>query len=388
MQILLNLLAGVALLVWGTHIVRTGILRIYGSNLRRFLRVSVAKPVNAFFAGVGITALIQSSTATALIVAAFAGQGLIGTAQALAVMLGADVGTSLVTVVLSFDLSWLSPLLIFIGVVLFLARQENVIGQFGRVLIGLGLIMFALQWISVAAKPMVQAAGVQVLFASLTGDVLLDMLVAALMTILCYSSLAVVLLMAALASLHVIALPVALGLVLGANLGSGLLGMLSTLEFSARGAPGHARQLPVQADRLHPRSCRSSRHVEKPISALGLGPAQEVVLFHLALQRDACPRSSSSSRRRSRGSPSGLLPTQARRRRPRQAPASRSVRARHADARHFVRGARGAAHRRRHRADAAGPADRCSRPTTACSPSGCARWTTSSTTSTPRSSST
>jgi phosphate:Na+ symporter len=281
MQILLNLLAGVALLVWGTHIVRTGILRIYGSNLRRFLRVSVAKPVNAFFAGVGITALIQSSTATALIVAAFAGQGLIGTSQALAVMLGADVGTSIVTVVLSFDLSWLSPLLIFIGVVLFLARQENVLGQFGRVMIGLGLIMFALQWISVAAKPMVQAAGVQVLFASLTGDVLLDMLVAALMTILCYSSLAVVLLMATLASLHVIALPVALGLVLGANLGSGLLGMLSTLN-----SPPEARRVTLGNFLFKLIGCillvPFVAHVEKPIGALVLGPAQEVVLFHLA----------------------------------------------------------------------------------------------------------
>jgi len=281
MQMLLNLLAGVALLVWGTHIVRTGILRIYGSNLRRFLRVSVAKPVNAFFAGVGITALIQSSTATALIVAAFAGQGLIGTSQALAVMLGADVGTSIVTVVLSFDLSWLSPLLIFIGVVLFLARQENVIGQFGRVMIGLGLIMFALQWISVAAKPMVQAAGVQVLFASLTGDVLLDMLVAALMTILCYSSLAVVLLMATLASLHVIALPVALGLVLGANLGSGLLGMLSTLN-----SPPEARRVTLGNFLFKLIGCillvPFVAHVEKPIGALVLGPAQEVVLFHLA----------------------------------------------------------------------------------------------------------
>jgi len=281
MQMLLNLLAGVALLVWGTHIVRTGILRIYGSNLRRFLRVSVAKPVNAFFAGVGITALIQSSTATALIVAAFAGQGLIGTSQALAVMLGADVGTSIVTVVLSFDLSWLSPLLIFIGVVLFLARQENVLGQFGRVMIGLGLIMFALQWISVAAKPMVQAAGVQVLFASLTGDVLLDMLVAALMTILCYSSLAVVLLMATLASLHVIALPVALGLVLGANLGSGLLGMLSTLN-----SPPEARRVTLGNFLFKLIGCillvPFVAHVEKPIGALVLGPAQEVVLFHLA----------------------------------------------------------------------------------------------------------
>ena len=131
------------------------ILRLFGGTLRRLLRISVANPLHAFFAGVGITALIQSSTATALIVASFAGQGLIGTAQALAVMLGADVGTSLVTVVLSFDLSWLSPLLIFVGVVLFLSRQAEPIGRFGRVLIGLGLIIFALQWISVAAKPVV-----------------------------------------------------------------------------------------------------------------------------------------------------------------------------------------------------------------------------------------
>ena len=168
--------------------------------------------------------------ASALIVASFAGQGLIGTAPALAVMLGADVGTALVTVLLSFDLSWLAPLLIFMGIVMHLSSQAGNAGRFGQILLGLGLIMFALQWISVAAHPVVQAAGVQVIFASLTGDVLLDMLVAALFTILCYSSLAVVLLMATLASLSMISLPVALGLVLGANLGSGILGMLSTLR--------------------------------------------------------------------------------------------------------------------------------------------------------------
>ena len=141
--------------------------------------------------------------------------------------------------------------------------------------------MFALQWISVAAKPFVQAAGVKVIFASLTGDVLLDMLVAALFTILCYSSLAVVLLMATLASLHVIALPVALGLVLGANLGSGLLGMLSTLR-----SPPEARRVTlgnflfkligcVLADPVRSRTSKAGS------TALELDPAREVVLFHL-----------------------------------------------------------------------------------------------------------
>ena len=280
MPTLLNLLAGVSLLVWGTHIVRTGIRRLYGVDLRRVLRRSISHRFTAFLAGLGVTGLIQSSTATALIVAAFAGQGLIGTAPALAVMLGADVGTSFVTLILSFDLSWLAPLLIFSGVTLFLSMQATNAGRFGRILIGLGLIMFALQWISVAAKPFVQAAGVKVIFASLTGDVLLDMLVAALFTMLCYSSLAVVLLVATLASLHVIALPVALGLVLGANLGSGLLGMVSTMQ-----SPPEARRVTLGNFLFKLIGCVIAipflPHVDGWIDALDLDKAREVVLFHL-----------------------------------------------------------------------------------------------------------
>ncbi len=280
MQVLLNLLAGVSLLVWGTHIVRTGILRMYGGSLRRVLRRSVSKRASAFFAGLGVTGLIQSSTATALIVASFAGQGMIGTAPALAVMLGADVGTALVTVLLSFDLSWLAPLLIFSGIVLYLSSQASAAGRFGRILIGLGLIMFALQWISVAARPLVQAAGVKVIFASLTGDVLLDMLVAAFFTVLCYSSLALVLLVATMASLHVIALPVALGLVLGANLGSGLLGMLSTLR-----ATPEARRVTLGNFIFKLIGCVLAiplvGHLETWIEGMYLDPSREVVLFHL-----------------------------------------------------------------------------------------------------------
>lgn len=232
MKVLLNLLAAVALLVWGTYIVRTGILRLYGGALRRVLRQSGSNRFAAFSAGLGVTALIQSSTATALMLAGFAGQGLIATAPALAVMLGADVGTALVTLLFSFDLSWLSPLLIFAGVTLFMRRENKRTGRFGQVLIGLGLIILALQLIVLAARPLTQGAGVQVIFASLTGDVFLDMLVAALFTLLSYSSLAVVLLTATLAAAKVISLHVALALVLGANLGSGVLALLNTLPSS------------------------------------------------------------------------------------------------------------------------------------------------------------
>jgi phosphate:Na+ symporter len=281
MQTLLNLLAGVALLVWGTHNVRTGILRLYGGGLRRFLRRSVARRTSAFAAGLAVTGLLQSSTATALIVAAFAGQGLIATAPALAVMLGADVGTSLVTLVLSFELDWLAPILIVAGVTLFLRRQDTPWGRFGRILIGLGLILFALQWIRTATQPIVDAAGVKVLFSTLTGDVFLDVLVAALAAIAFYSSLAVVLLVATLASLGVIALPVALGLVLGANLGSGLLAMLSTL----RSEP-EARRVTLGNFLFKLIGCALAipliAHLAPLGPKLGLSAATAVVVFHLA----------------------------------------------------------------------------------------------------------
>jgi len=230
MQTLLNLFAAIALLVWGTHIVRTGVLRVFGTNLRQILRRSVGGRGSAFMAGVGVTGLLQSSTATALLTSSFVGQGLIATGSALAVMLGADVGTALMVQVFSLNLSWLAPLLIVTGVAVFLSRRNERAGQVGRIALGLGLMILALQLIVQATAPVTQAAGVQVLFAQMSGDPLLDLLIGALFAVLCYSSLAVVLLTGALAASHVIAVPVALAIVLGANLGSGLVAVLTTLR--------------------------------------------------------------------------------------------------------------------------------------------------------------
>jgi phosphate:Na+ symporter len=227
---LLNLLAAIALLVWGTHLVRTGILRVFGANLRHVLARSVSNRFTAAASGVGVTALVQSSTATALIVSSFVGQGLVALPAALAVMLGADVGTSLMAVVFSFDLSWLSPLFIFVGVVLFIARQDTNVGRFGRILIGLGLMLLALRLISASTDVLVRAPAVKTLLGTLSSDLLLEITVGAVLAIVSYSSLAMVLLTAALAASSVIPLDVALGLVLGANLGSGALAVLTTLR--------------------------------------------------------------------------------------------------------------------------------------------------------------
>jgi phosphate:Na+ symporter len=229
MKHLLDLLAAIALLVWGTHLVRNGVLRVFGSNLRQVLAASMGNRFSAALSGLGVTALVQSSTATALITASFVGRGLIALPAALAVMLGADIGTSVMAVVFSFDLSWLSPLFIFLGVTLFISRQGTSAGDFGRVLIGLGLMLLALQLISGATNVLTQNPAVQLMLESLTSDRLLEILLGAALAVVAYSSLAVVLLASTLA-LQVVGLDVALGIVLGANLGSGLLAVITTAK--------------------------------------------------------------------------------------------------------------------------------------------------------------
>jgi phosphate:Na+ symporter len=237
---LLNLLAAIALLVWGTHIVRTGMLRVLGEDLRQVLASSFGNRFKAVAAGLGVTSLVQSSTATCLIVASFVGSGLVATSSALAVMLGADVGTALMAVVFSFDLSWLSPLLIFAGVVMFISRQNTNTGRVGRVLIGLGLITLALQLIVEATKPLTGSPAVRALLMALPSEVLLDILVGAVLALLSYSSLAIVLLTATLAAQGMLPVTVALGLVLGANVGSGILAMIVT-----SGGKPELRRLPL-----------------------------------------------------------------------------------------------------------------------------------------------
>ncbi|MCE9661353.1 MAG: Na/Pi cotransporter family protein [Burkholderiales bacterium] len=237
---LLNLLAAIALLVWGTHIVRTGMLRVFGENLRRILALSFGNRFRSLIAGLGVTSMVQSSTATCLIVASFVGKNLVTTSAALAVMLGADVGTSLMAVVFSLDLSWLSPLLIFVGVVVFISRQNSGVGAFGRVLIGLGLITLALQLIVAATRPLTESPEVRALLVALPNEILLDVVVGAVLTVLSYSSLAVVLLIATLATSAVLPVTVALGLVIGANIGSGLLAMIATAN-----ATPQVRRLPL-----------------------------------------------------------------------------------------------------------------------------------------------
>src|ERR1700733_14882576 len=141
---LIDLAGSVALLLWGVHMVQTGVQRAFGAKLRSFLGRALRNRFKAFFAGIGVTTLLQSSTATGLMVTGFAAGGLVDLVPALAVMLGANVGTTLIVQVLSFDVAEIAPALILIGVLMF-RRASAAPRDFGRVLIGLGLMLMALR---------------------------------------------------------------------------------------------------------------------------------------------------------------------------------------------------------------------------------------------------
>jgi phosphate:Na+ symporter len=239
--VLLDLMGGVALLLWGLHMVLSGVLRAFGSDLRRLLGKTLSNRFRAFAAGLGLTALLQSSTATGLMTASLAADGVVSLVPALAIMLGANVGTTLIVQLLSFNISAFAPVLFLIGLVVFRIGGTGLTRAIGRVAIGLGLILLALHILLDTLAPAEQAPAVRALLASITNDPVLCIVIAAVLTWAAHSSVAVVLLVMSLAYSQFVAPEAALALVLGANLGSAINPLI---EAGIRGDPA-SRRLPV-----------------------------------------------------------------------------------------------------------------------------------------------
>jgi phosphate:Na+ symporter len=220
--VLLDLIGGVALLLWGLHMVQSGILRAFGSDLRYLLSKALGNRFAAFAAGLGLTALLQSSTATGIMTTSFVAAGLVQLVPALAIMLGANVGTTLIIQVLSFNVAEAAPALFLVGLVAFRTGARTRIKNLGRVAIGLGLMLLALHILLDTLAPAERAPGVRDLLSGITGDPVMCILLAAAVTWAAHSSVATVLFVMSLAYSHFIAPAAALALVLGANLGSAI----------------------------------------------------------------------------------------------------------------------------------------------------------------------
>jgi phosphate:Na+ symporter len=220
-HVLLEILGEISLLLWGIHMVQSGVMRAYGSNLRQLLGVALKSRLQAFLAGLGVTAILQSSTATAMMASSFAAAGLVGLVPALAVMLGANVGTTLIVQLLSFDVTIIFPVLLLAGVIAF-RKGSGRARDLGRVAIGLGLILVALHLMIETMTPVERAPILRGLLSTISDAALPNILIAAVFTWAAHSSVAAMLFIMSLAGAHVIGPEAALAMVLGANLGSAI----------------------------------------------------------------------------------------------------------------------------------------------------------------------
>jgi phosphate:Na+ symporter len=218
--------------------VQSGILRAFGPDLRRFLSRALENRLAAFAAGLGLTAVFQSSTATGLMAASFVTEGVVALTPALAIMLGANVGTTLIVQVLSFNVSAAAPVLFVIGLVAFRSGGRSRLKDSGRIAIGLGLMLLALHILLDTLAPAESAPSVRALLKLITGDPILCVLIAAALTWAAHSSVATVLLVMSLAFSQFITPVAALALVLGANLGSAIN---PVIEGGRRGDPASYR---------------------------------------------------------------------------------------------------------------------------------------------------
>jgi phosphate:Na+ symporter len=239
--VLLDLTGGVALLLWGLHMVHSGIVRAFGARIRRILGAVLKNRFQAFMAGLGITVLLQSSTATALMLSSFSASGMVDLMPALAVMLGANVGTTLIVQLLSFDSSVISPILLVSGVIAFKRSTRTLVRDLGRVAIGLGLMLLSLHILLTSLAPAENAPVVRELLNAITDQPLLTLVIAAILTWAAHSSVATILLTMSLAYSDFITPEAGLALVLGANLGSAINPVLQSLSSTN---PAHYR-LPI-----------------------------------------------------------------------------------------------------------------------------------------------
>lgn len=232
MEYLINLLGAVALLIWGIRMVRNGVTRGFGSELRRLLVWASERRVSSALGGLLVTTLLQSSTATALLVTGLMSGAAAHGGFALAAMLGADLGSAVAVMLLSHRVHWLGPLLIACGVFLFLGtRRSRSLGA-ARALLGLGLIMLALGLIAGTASAVAQSESMFAVLSGVADDRALALLLAALLTLLMHSSVATLLVLSVFATSASLPLSLGLVMVLGVNLGASALPLMASWKAS------------------------------------------------------------------------------------------------------------------------------------------------------------
>ncbi|SEN00351.1 phosphate:Na+ symporter [Pseudorhodobacter antarcticus] len=277
---LIQLAGAVMLLLWAVRMVRTGVERAHGTRLKAALRGAREGTAQMALVGMILAVVLQSSTAVGILAAGFVTSGILTVGTGIAALLGADLGSALVVKILSFDLSGLVPLLLLVGATMFLKFEARMVRQTGRIVLGVAFILLSLQMVAQATEPLRDSAVMPGLIGYLRGDPLTAFLVAAVIAWVVHSSVATVLLFVTFANGGMLPLEVAVPMILGANLGGGVIAVWLTrgMELEARRVPlGNLVFRGVAAVLV----LALSLVVDLPIARLGSTEAVQLVNFHL-----------------------------------------------------------------------------------------------------------
>lgn len=228
---LLTILSGVCLLLWGLRTIKRAVLRGYGAQVQTAIASGTRNRFTAFFSGALVTMVMQSSVATIIMTSSFFGRGLMTLPMGLAIVIGADVGSSILAQILSLDLSWLAPLCLSFGIIFHLMYDNGSPKRFlARIIMGLGFVLTGLAIVKEATAPLSDSHILPLVLQPLEAEPLLALLIATVLTYLMHSGLSAVLLFAALASTNVLSLPLAMTFIIGVNFGIAIIPMVAVLK--------------------------------------------------------------------------------------------------------------------------------------------------------------
>ncbi len=240
--VLFSLLGGTALLLYGVRLVGEGLQRAAGARLRHVLASLSGDRFRALAVGAGVTALLQSSSATTVMLVGFASAGLLTLKQTIGVILGADIGTTVTVQLLAFNMLSLAPLIVFFGWLL-MALSKGTVGHFGRAILGFGFLFLGMKLIADGTVPLKANQLFADVLTALVGLPVIVLLLSAALTAAVHSSAAVIGLALSLAQSGLIPLEGAIPIIFGANVGTAgtaLVASVGTNAEARRVAVAHA----------------------------------------------------------------------------------------------------------------------------------------------------
>ncbi len=240
--VLFSILGGTALLLYGVRLVGEGLQRAAGTRLRHLLSTLTGNRLKALLVGAGVTAVLQSSSATTVMLVGFASAGLLSLRQTIGVILGADIGTTVTVQLLAFDLLAVSPLIVFIGWILW-ATGRGTPKYVGQAILGFGFLFLGMKLVADGTAPLARSALFADVLAALANQPLILLIIAAAFSGLVRSSAATIGFALSLAAAGLLPLAGAIPIIFGANIGTAVTAILAAIGQNAearRVAAAHA----------------------------------------------------------------------------------------------------------------------------------------------------